>query len=526
MKNKICFVAVLITVFFVACPFEHPETVTQTVQQSGRGEYLTLLKSTGQYKLSIEDLKQGAGKLISDNVSLGRSAVSSPMPVITGVNKLTIIGEKRFGSSGRSAADAGEMPIELYAFLTENPQGEPPGFVLACNDKRVGNYLAFVESGDLNDPDIPFLQILFGKLEEYIDQTIEEFNSITDDDVQRALTNARKAGRYVYTTTGNEADETGANALWNENGDLGTGLASSPMVEPQQRDYSNIAFADWYWTDGHYAYLPVEWHQNSPYNDVINSVLNESSDSPGNYLAGCGPVAAAQLMAYHQYPPSYTLPDLNESAPYNWPLITAARTLTGIPSPAYEEAVINAGMLLGEISVRQGAIYGEDITEVLPPGVINSLTQMGYVIEMPVSSVPPYGLSEYTGYQGYNFTKIRESIINQRPVLVGGIFIKTSFSYESPSTGGHIWVIDGVRHMTYTETTPAGHIIGFTYDWVHCNLGWGPGRVNGWYISGAFDTNSDSVSYARTVVNLDYYDSYIYNYHLVILPNVHPAGEN
>jgi hypothetical protein len=477
---------------------------------------LILLKSTGQYKISTEDLKQGAAQLIIGNTSLSKSAVSSPVPIITGVNKLNIIGEKCFGSSNRSAIGAEEVPIELYAFSTENPQGNPPGFVLACNDKRVGNYLAFVESGDLNDPDIPFLRILFGKLEEYIDQTIEEFNSITDEDVQRVLTKARRAGRYVYTTMGNETDETGANAIWNENGDLGSGLASSPIVEIQQRDYSNIAFADWYWTDGHYTYLPVEWHQNSPYNDVINSELNNLGYPPGNYLAGCGPVAVAQLMAYHQYPLACTLPGLIELVSYDWTLITASRALTGIPAPAYEDAVINTGILLGEIGVRQGAIYGETVTEVFPPGVINSLTQMGYAIETPAASVPPYELSDYTGYQVYNFTKIRESIINQRPVLVGGL----------STAGGHIWVIDGVRHMTYTEATPAGHIIGFTYDWVHCNLGWGPGRVNGWYISEAFDTYSDSVSYARTVVNPGFPDSYIYNYHLVILPNVHPAGEN
>jgi hypothetical protein len=516
MKNTLRFVTVFLTIFLAACLFEYSEPPPQSIQQSKKGEYLSRLKFTGQYKTSVEDLKQGAARLISGDISLGRNAVSSQAPVITGVKKLNTIGEKRFGSSSRSAAGSDELPIELYVFSTKNPQGEPPGFVLACNDKRVGNYLAFVESGDLNDPDMPFLQIFFSRLEAYIDQTIEEFDRITDEDVQRALINARKAGRYTYTTTGNEADETGANAIWNENGDLGSGLASSPMVEPQQRDYSNIAFADWYWIDGYYTYLPVEWSQNSPYNYVINSELNNLGYPPGNYLAGCGPVAVAQLMAYHQYPPACTLPSLPQPIPYNWGLITASRTLPDIPPFETQAAVIHTGLLLGEISVRQGVVYGETVTEVLPPGVINSLTQMGYATETPVASMPPYEISDYTGYQVYNFTKVRESIINQRPVLVGGLSI----------AGGHIWVIDGVRHMTYTEATPAGHIIGFTYDWVHCNLGWGPGRVNGWYISGAFDTYADSVSYARTVVDPDAIDPSIYDYHLVILPNVHPANEN
>jgi hypothetical protein len=66
---------------------------------------------------------------------------------------------------------------------------------------------------------------------------------------------------------------------------------------------------------------------------------------------------------------------------------------------------------------------------------------------------------------------------------------------------GHQWVIDGYWEMTTkVKNKVTGQMIpDYPLQYVHCNLGWGPGYLNqvsgewishnGWYINGVFDTN-------------------------------------
>ncbi|MDR2478373.1 MAG: C10 family peptidase [Treponema sp.] len=460
-------------------------------------EYLALLKARGNYKSSVEDLQHIAENILAKEDSPARSAVSAEKgPVaVSGWNKLNIAAGKRFGATGsaRSAGGGEEAPIELYAFSTENSGESAPGFVLACNDVRVGNILAIVESGDPFDLDNPFLKLFYGKLEGYIDETIAAFDNLIDKDVKRAIANIKSGGnsRVVFANTDNWSDENGSNTVQGDN--LGTGVNGAYPV----------LTASWSWTNGKYAYVPVVWNQIAPYNNTVNAILNAQNNTSNNYLAGCGPVAVGQLMAYYKYPPV--------AGPYtfDWNAMTAYPLANALPSSTQ----MQIGNLLYYIGVQSNTTFGTNVSLTYPWDIIEVLEQTGY--HVPYYTVGSYGypynfegpVDNKKRFEYYNPGYIQVSIMNNRPVLVGGF----------DTIGGHLWVMDGIRTMVYTETTAGGTFssVGYVYNnlWVHCNMGLGLNYL-GWYAADCFDTNY--LSLARQAGN--------YSGDLRMLSEVRPIG--
>jgi hypothetical protein len=113
-------------------------------------------------------------------------------------------------------------------------------------------------------------------------------------------------------------------------------------------------------------------------------------------------------------------------------------------------------------------------------------------------------------YQGYNYAVLRNSLLNNRPVIVDGyatetitkkkflgITYKTTYSYSD----GHAWVVDAATGLRQSVTATTYYYengyfrgsytsVGYNYaDVVHCNWGWGANRYNGYYQQGVFDIN-------------------------------------
>lgn len=497
----------LILIVLSSCQFPTPEkSESVPVQSAAPGtnserEFLAILKARANHTITFEELEA----LVSDFINPqqeGRSLAPEEKTAITGVSKLSAIGGKRFSvnTQDRSTTDTNEEQetVEVYNFITQKPGSDTPGYVLASNDLRVGNILGIAEAGSLDNEELSwFSDIVYEGISGYIDRRIEMYDSITEDEMEQAV--ERSVARLIGSTASSGSV------------DYPFGYFG-PYGYFRSRGYTGTIVAFYYsWTDGYYAPLPVEWKQSGPYNYVVNAYKNTGYDYP----AGCGPVAVAQLMAFHQKPSTCTWNEYVSGLGvnfnnyvYNWPLMTNTVQKTDINDPG----ALDIAVLMYEIGRRANADYQTSGTGVYQSGIRTALQAMGY-------NTP--------AFIPYDFSTIKTSIQNNRPVIITGA--------QAANEGGHVWVIDAVRRMEYYEdfidsngnrwtiSNPGsgpGHS-DVANDWVHCNLGGGvinSGQYhayNAWYVSGVFDCRLGYQALARAGTPL------VFVYSLQILPNVY-----
>jgi hypothetical protein len=519
-----------------------------------RRTYLSILKSQATHTVTVDQLQDMAAKLLTTETdSAGRSVVPAAPSQITGVNKLIGIGGQKFpvSSVSRAAGVVEEEPVAVYAFTTEKASTDAPGFVLTCNDNRIGNILAVVDQGDPEAVDVPFLDVYYTNLQTYIDRTIAEYNSITDEEIaqvvgmvkqQNANRSNRGSGVGYYEGDGYHIEENYHDSGNTEYGwglivcegrdDMGTGYFSGFDIPGY---HLPIMYAVWFWEGGDYATLPTEWHQKKPYNYIFTEYMSLDVDF---LLTGCGPTALGQIMAYHKYPLSYTYIDTEPYAPDYYGTIYDWDALTEYPEVDSEnqELMENVSILMYEIGKRADAVYVADPTGETTStttwewGLINALEEMGY-------NVPDHWSENGKNtFVPYNFDTVLLSIIDKKPVIVSGYATKElneegQFEFKN----GHVWVIDGTRYMSYAETFTNGNIAYMGLDtWVHCNVGWGPhadniaqNRFNGWYRSDVYEMNLDTnhVSFIRSL-ELEEGEDSNFQYKIQILPFVSPPEED
>ncbi len=183
------------------------------------------------------------------------------------------------------------------------------------------------------------------------------------------------------------------------------------IIVPDTLDYGRPIFIDgnlcYVNTDTIYVekgpFCSTRWIQRDPYNEYCE-----------NGYVGCGPLAAGQIMAYYQYPPSYG------QYTYNW------EDITSIPR-AYElreTGVENTARLLREIGRIATAQYNPASTSTSTQNIKRALGEFGYNC----------GPEEI-----FYWNVITNEIDNGRPVYARGD--------NNDNQVGHAWVIDGyVRH--------------------------------------------------------------------------------
>ena len=539
------FIALLLT----TCQLFTIPITGATTEGSLKSTHLAIMKTQDNHKYTLEQLQIVAEGLVNYKSSPMRSAASPEAMSVTGSKKLDIAEGRRFSTSGvaRSAGLAEADPVELYAITVGNKEQE--GFVIACNDKRIGNILAIVDNGQMDESN-PFMGMFFERLEKYIDRIIDEYEAITKTDIEEALSKKESSADGRYILSGDQLNETGGGRvdIWGLS-ETNAGDREINKMAGLAKHYGhgngNIYLAIWDWTDGKYAPIPVQWGQggdytnrNSPtasyalyennYNVVINypGMVTDITGDSNHYtdtqfdkylIAGCSPVAIAQIMAYHKYPPSCTLdlspynPSFNANNPYiyAWTDMTVNTSITDWSSKAARESV---GILLYEIGKRANSVYTPHIKQKTTPGgiiseaststsqtgMIKALKDMGYIVP---------------AFVDYNFSTLRSSIIAGRPVITSG---------SDAENKRHTWVIDGTRKMNYSECLNSSMFNWYLYEtnFVHCNFGWVNSSssnsvfnwMNGWYVSGVFDTMN--VSYTRSTGSKDYSNA------ISILPNV------
>jgi len=254
--------------------------------------------------------------------------------------------------------------------------------------------------------------------------------------------------------------------------------------------------------------LETEWHQNDPYNAI------NKKHRGYDCVNGCGSVAIAQIMAYHKVPKGYSQARGYENTEYNWTDMING-TATG------NKAI---GVLMYEIGLRSYSIFMNKETATLRSGVIKALAAMGY--EVPED------------FKSYNLEGVKSSINAGCPVIADGSStgIKIFGIVYSTPMGGHYWVIDAYRKMSFNakfDKSQPDEL--YTTDYVHCNMGWGgktrdnTGNIicpNGWYYSGVFDVcnipYSDDDEKANVNIRSVGTDEKFFRYGLGMLTDIKP----
>lgn len=224
--------------------------------------------------------------------------------------------------------------------------------------------------------------------------------------------------------------------------------------------------------------LITKWKQRSPFNDdcpLINGI---------HALAGCGPIATAQVVAYYKTPSSYN------GTTYNWDSIYVDN------QPTTQVGREGVAHFVHSIGILENANYGLTGTSVTTSSIGDCLDYLGL---------------SYS-FDSYLYSRVRGSVLNDKPVIIIGS--------SADNTSAHAWVLDGIYEYTETiiETLGDGTILTIPRetDYVHCNWGWG-GECDGYYYSGVFDTQArqfgdNVVGGQNPPVNV-YYD-FSYNIHI------------
>jgi hypothetical protein len=412
--------------------------------------------------------------------------------VITGVKKFISTTEKGFSNTTANARNASGEPefseIQFYLFDLENPAEKTKGFALTCGDNRIGNILAVVEEGT-PELDNPFMEIYYTNLENYIAETIEMYNSITDEDIAQATEKANA-------------------------------LAESERATARAIDYSHYYDYD---TNGK-TRLKTTWGQHGPYWDIIYEAKGRANSS-SKFLTGCTATAMAQIAAYWQYPAKCSISPYT-NIQYVWADMKAKPNAYELTAQVFGGSTARANnakraiaALMYEVAESVGMKYGTDASGAFPS--TSGFNKLGYKT--------PSGIS------AYNISTVKSSINNGRPLIIYGYdtvkhyvthYVRKYYflwwvtrteewdEYWDEYENGHTWVIDDYRRRTGIVRNNANGYTYYPVEQVHCNIGWG-GYKDGWYLSGVFNTKKGPVE--RSIDS----SPGIYQYNINILPNVY-----
>ncbi|WP_026727858.1 C10 family peptidase [Flavobacterium denitrificans] len=174
-------------------------------------------------------------------------------------------------------------------------------------------------------------------------------------------------------------------------------------------------------------YLSSTWEQGNLYNYQL-PYINCSGYST-QVIAGCVPVAMAQVMRYYQYP-----------ANYDWSAM-----------PTNSASLTSANFILDIHNAIRNVYPGQPVYSCGSTGVSAS-ANMGTVLKTQFK----YSSADWANY---DYQVVKNNIIAGMPVILSG----------SNSSSGHMWVCDGYKSVKYDFNDCTG----VSYLYFHMNWGWG-----------------------------------------------------
>ena len=238
----------------------------------------------------------------------------------------------------------------------------------------------------------------------------------------------------------------------------------------------------------------TKWNQGTYYNAQCPADENSAIDGPdGRTYCGCTPVAMAQLIKYHNYPPNG-----NGFNSYVDPIY-------GTLSGDFCNTTYNWGDMPDELTD-----YNADVAELIYHMGVSVFTHYSTSYTETYTS---YVRDAYVNFFGFDqaanwFYDVnndfpwvaRNDLDRSRPVLLTGL---------ASDGAGHTWVADG-----YGYFTPPGASEDANY--FHFNWGWG-GDNNGWFL----DTGTQWTPRADQPEN----QAITYYWDRYVVHNLFPAGE-
>ncbi len=228
--------------------------------------------------------------------------------------------------------------------------------------------------------------------------------------------------------------------------------------------------------------LNTVWHQWGPYNNNC-SIKTNAEGNARRAPVGCGPLAAAQVMVYHQKPESIN------GCVYDWDAMNKPQIWS------YETISDQVAHLCHQIGLKAEANYGYYSTGTLTSSIYNTLKFYGY--------------NNAILYNDYSENIIINDVYQKRyPILIraeGTITVNQNNNGTATNTNdsAHMWIIDGavqyqIEHI-HTNLDNNTHCYTSIHKttYLHCNWGWGEfnDKNEGYYLSKVFDPKINSSTY-------------------------------
>ncbi len=204
--------------------------------------------------------------------------------------------------------------------------------------------------------------------------------------------------------------------------------------------------------------LSTQWGQSG----VSNYFAPTSDCTCGHDPAGCGPVAMAQVIRYHQ-------PNIGFEFSILPNVTSSGQCIANTPG---EIALANLMTMCGIKASSKYHFFGCN-TLTYPSDISGGLQGMGMSSGGSTTNYAPYIL--------------KNEILAGYPVIF--------YAYDS-IFNWHIWVCDGWEEHNYdTFNCDTGSCYEYGFSWFHMNYGWGQHQANAWYASGVFTPNGTSNNY-------------------------------
>ena len=355
-------------------------------------------------------------------------------------------------SAAGTRAALGENALNLDTLMYVVNFSDSAGYALVAADKRTTPILAIIESGNY------------------------DFNQLVQEENEGFLMFLEQAIDRVEIDI-NEYDETQQNAI--------TRAATSK---------------GWTLSDRVQPILKTKWGQGNVYD------RNAYGKYCPNKVAGCGPIAIAQILSHYQTVKQFSWTGDNNTihnVTINWERVMQDNQNRGgrLNANYTPESMNEIAHLARYVGIGTKAKYKfekdslQNSTGIEQDNAIKWLNKHSGLIAKD--------------WEYYNESKIIGAIKEGDPVLACGYSHKTkAWIKKRRYKNGHAWVYDG-----YVTAEKDGQ----RHNMVHCNWGW-DGRKNGFYIAHIFDTNVGPEVYETELTRAkgtDFYYCFKLNYSIL-----------
>ncbi|MCR5401755.1 MAG: C10 family peptidase [Treponema sp.] len=306
--------------FFISCTHDSNAYIEVTKPESHQNQLINYAV-TGNYKSDETHIEQSLLSFL-DKTNESESRCNTSNYTLKKLDQLVYKTETS-SDLNRSSNPCNYEDINFYLYKIDNDSDNNKNYAILSDDKRIGEIICIIDAESFNSDisDNPFMQLFCNNLEDYINQTINTWNSIFP----------KYNSRASYST-----------------------MASS----------GNYEYSNWKYNKGCIGgILKTRWTQGYPYNTAIEKVKGKE------YVTGCGAIAVSQIMTKFEYPEKCSKDTLNKikkkwSLASNWDGIYDWSEMKKNPR-AYnltDKGEMMVASLVFDVAEKMNSSYGKDET--------------------------------------------------------------------------------------------------------------------------------------------------------------------